>query len=206
MDLSPQTKNELKAAAKRLKDEITHLQEEVAQRRLGILKLERELEALYRIIPGLEESIDPASAGVTRRRRRTRQVAHTGAADETASVRLEHSSSGTQLVEESPSVYIAHRINSSGVKPGAKGQEKEPLQLEIEGSFRDNVRAILKFTGIPMKPNDVKSYLQHHGIDNPGKTDYSTRIGNELYRMAKGQKSNIRKVPEGYIWEEDEPS
>ena len=77
------------------------------------------------------------------------------------------------------------------------------LKLSSDAPFRDNLRAVVRHLGRPVKPAEARKALEDAGIESPGSTDYTTRVSNELYRLADSPSSPIEKTEDGYLWKDD---
>lgn len=79
----------------------------------------------------------------------------------------------------------------------------DALTLSSKNKFRDNLRAALKHSDHPLKATGVRQLFENAGLENPGTTNYTIRIGNELYKLASGSDPHVKKVTAGYIWVEN---
>jgi len=66
-------------------------------------------------------------------------------------------------------------------------------------SFRDTIREVIKESGTPMMPKQVEMALLASGFEEPKevKTPLGTRIGNELFKLAKN--GDLVRADGGYI-------
>lgn len=69
-------------------------------------------------------------------------------------------------------------------------------------SFRDTIREVIKESGAPMMPKQVETALLASGFEESKeiKTPLGTRIGNELFKLAKN--GVLERVERGYVAKE----
>jgi hypothetical protein len=81
-------------------------------------------------------------------------------------------------------------------RKGNNPKRKNPPRKR--GDFRNSIREVLRSATRPHRPVEVTSRLKDMGIENPGKSDMTSRIATELYKLAKA--GELTKTPEGYVW------